>query len=322
MKDIKTLNSVCCCKKNLFSVNSNVIMLEPCEHLMHEKCVSNINICPLCNTKITDITKINDYKKNPKLIQKCIDILSVSYSGNIPQINYFDVLLNIPTGIHISSRFSSVKNTNDIIKLCEDLFAIGNLTIKVTGLNKIKNNDKKIFVANHISMIDSFVLYYVLRTGFLATSSIKNHYFMKNVYKHIPLLLVQRGVKQGMVKKMKEFLNKHGSICIFPEGTLSFPGTVARFRSGAFNIGEPIYPIMLKYNDYLIATDVKLFCLNLFSNISGTIEIKILDPIYPPFNKDTPEYVRKQMEKNGFLLSRVSSKDCIDPDKPIKLNDL
>jgi 1-acyl-sn-glycerol-3-phosphate acyltransferase len=188
------------------------------------------------------------------------------------------------------------------------------VTLKIKGLNKIKNLEKKVFVSNHVGYFDAIVLYYILGCGFLSSNGIKEDPFFSNIENIIPVLLVRRGTNQNTVNRMKQFVSDYGSICLFPEGMFSYPGTIARFRSGAFKINEPIYPIVLKYNKYILDADAKTFAMKVGSNIGETIEITFLDPFYPPFDDKTPEIVRMAMAKNGLLLTRVLGNDYIDPD--------
>lgn len=313
MKDSKILNSTCICKFRLNSRNCEVVMIEPCEHLIHLTCLSNNNlICPYCNIKISGITRLNDYKINKKLTQKCIDILSMSSIDNIIKKNNFKIFLNTPYFLIILSQLYTGSSQNDARKICKYIFDMAGLTLKVKGLSNIKKLDKKVFIANHVGYFDSIILYYILGCGFLSSNSIKNDVFFSRAVDVIPMLLIERGKLKNTVNKMKEFVKQNGSICIFPEGMFSYPGTISRFRSGAFKIGEPIYPIVLKYNKCVLDTNGINFALKLGSTLNEVIEITFLNPIYPPFNDETPELVRKIMSKEGLLLSRVLGNDYHD----------
>lgn len=309
MKDKKNINSTCVCKYRLNSVNCEIIMIDPCEHLIHVECLKNQKRCPYCNVTITQIVKINDYKTNPKLKQKCIDILSVSSVDNLSQMSSLEIFSNTPQIVYIMTKLHLGYNCK---QLCHDIFSLAGLTIKVNGLDKIKNNDKKVFIANHVGYLDALVLYYILECGFLASESIISDPFLKHIVKSIPLILVKRGTKQNTVNKMKEFISKHGSLCLFPEGMFSYPNTMSRFRSGAFRLNVPVYPIVLRYKNNILDTNMINFALKLGSNLNETIEITFIDPFYPPFNDETPELVRETMAKENVLLSRVFGNDYHD----------
>lgn len=313
MIDTKILNSTCNCKFRLNAINCEIIMIEPCEHLIHLDCLNKNNLtCPYCDTKIEGFTKLNDYKKNKKLTQKCIDILSMSSVDNLTKKNNLELIANTPSIIYIIAKLYTASNQTDAKKICKSIFSMAGITLKIKGMNKIKNNDKKVFIANHVGYFDSIILYYLLECGFLASNNIKEDMFFKNAVNILPILLIQRGKQQDTVNRMKEFVDKHGSICLFPEGMFSYPGTISRFRSGAFKIGEPIYPIVLKYNKCVLDTNGTNFALKVGSSLNEVVEIIFLDPIYPPFNNETPELVRETMGKTGMLLSRVLGNDYND----------
>lgn len=312
MKDVKTLNSTCICKFRLNAINCEVIMIEPCEHLIHSDCL-NSNICPYCNIKIEGFTKLADYKKNKKLTQKCIDILSMSSVDDMTKKNNLKILSNIPYGIFIASQLYFASSQNDAKKICESIFSLAGITLKIKGFTKIKNNNhNKVFIANHVGYFDSIILYYILGCGFLASISIKDDVFFKNAVNILPILLIKRGEQQDTVNRMKKFVKQHGSICLFPEGMFSYPGTISRFRSGAFKIEEPIYPIVLKYNKCVLDTNGMNFALKVGSGLNEVVEIIFLDPFYPPFNNDTPELIRNAMAQQGLHLSRVLGNDYND----------
>jgi hypothetical protein len=93
----------------------------------------------------------------------------------------------------------------------------------------------------------------------------------------------------------------------------SYPDTLSRFRSGAFLIGEPIYPIIIKYNKHLSDTNINNFILKLGSNLNECVEIKFLKPFYPPFNENSPDVIRQYMSSEGnLLMSRVMGNDIKD----------
>lgn len=312
MKDSKLINSTCMCKFRLNSINCEIVMIEPCEHLIHLNCLNNKHICPFCNVKIKGFTKINDYKQNKQLTQKCIDILSVSSVDNITNKNNLELLSNTPYLLSIFAQLYFVKSEMDAKNICKSIFSMAGITLRVKGMNKIKHLEKKVFISNHVGYFDSLILYYILGCGFLASSYIKNDPFFSNAINVLPLLLVERGTKQDTVNRMKKFVEKYGSICLFPEGMFSYPGTLSRFRSGAFQIGEPICPIILKFNKGLLDSNATNFALKVGSNLKETIDVIFLDPIYPPFDEYSPELIRNIMSQEGLLLSRVIGNDYKD----------
>jgi 1-acyl-sn-glycerol-3-phosphate acyltransferase len=314
MCDSKKLNIFCRCGNFFIDSYDDVVSIYPCEHLIHLKCLTDKKSCPHCNTKIIKVVYINDYKSNANYTQQSIDIFSVTKLIKNNQINVFNIISRIPKVADIAIKFYNVKTKKDYKKILENIFSLTDVTIKVNGLNKIRNSDKKVFVSNHVTFADPLFLYYVLECGFLANNGIKK--YIEHIEKIIPLVYIKRGYKQNAVQLMKQYVDTHGSICVFAEGTLSKFGTLYKFRSGAFNIGYPIYPIVIKYNNMNFSfTDIDIVqaLLHYCSIENSTIEITILDPIYPPFNEKTPEIIREKMAKSGnFVLSRVCAGNIKD----------
>jgi len=310
----KSINSKCICGQGLPWIKSEVVMIDPCEHLIHLNCLEkkNSHTCPFCNSKIERLIRANDFKYNKELYQKCIDIISVSNFDNMSKIQTDQVLLNLPNLISTLVQLPFVKGTENARMLCEDLFSMNNIKIRVRGLNKLKDGPK-VFIANHTSHLDFLTIFYVLRTGFLTSSAIKDNIMSKQFLNILPLLVIERGSSGNTVDKMKEYVEKKGSICLFPEGMLTHPDTIIKFRTGAFHIGYPIYPIILKYKTVVSDMSAQNFLLKMSSHQEEIIEMFILDPFYPPFDDTQIELVRCSMANKGnMLLSRVSNRDIKD----------
>lgn len=311
----KIINAKCVCRNGLAWIIEEVIMLDPCEHLIHKKCFSKLKTfnCPYCNKHISRIISANDFKYNKSLYQKCIDIISVSNFDKMSRIYSDEVVLNLPNLIGTLVYFPFIKGVDECRNLLENVFYMNNIEIKVRGLNKIKPGPK-VFIANHTSYIDFLIIFYVLGTGFLSSSTINSNPLTKQMTKMLPVLIIDRSKKnENTVNKMKEYVETHGSICLFPEGIMTHPDTLIRFRTGAFNIGYPVYPIVLKYKNVISDMSSSNFILKLASAQHEVIEMHILDPFYPPFDENKIELVRYAMANRGkMVLSRVSNRDIVE----------
>ncbi len=94
---------------------------------------------------------------------------------------------------------------------------------------------------------------------------------------------------------------------------MTHPDTIIRFRTGAFHIGFPVYPIVLKYNNIIADSSIGTFIFKLASGNKTIVDMEILDPFYPPFDDNKIELVRFAMAKAGNMaMSRVSNRDIID----------
>ena len=66
----KIINARCVCKKGLTWIKNEIIMLNPCEHLIHKTCFTNLVnqlMCPYCFSYVESITQLNDFKYNKNI---------------------------------------------------------------------------------------------------------------------------------------------------------------------------------------------------------------------------------------------------------------
>lgn len=126
--------------------------------------------------------------------------------------------------------------------------------VEISGTENIRQGQSYIFVSNHQSMADVFLIYGWLPVIF--------KWIMKQELRRIPFvgsacaaaghIFLERGRTRSAinsVKKAQETLRDGVCLVIFPEGTRSKDGKVGRFKRGAFGIAEnlqlPIIPITL-----------------------------------------------------------------------------
>lgn len=128
------------------------------------------------------------------------------------------------------------------------------LPVRVTGLENIKENTSYVFVANHQSMADVFLIYGWLPVIFkwLMKYELRRIPFVGTACKAAGHIFVKRGNTAAALQSLKEAEKVlHDGVCtvIFPEGTRSEDGQVGRFKRGALQIALdlklPIVPISL-----------------------------------------------------------------------------
>ena len=130
------------------------------------------------------------------------------------------------------------------------LFMIG---MSPTVIGNIPDG-KYIYVANHISYLDSMVLFATIPGYFcpLGNKEFSTKPIIGLIYKQITIL-VDRGSAESRAKSVKtlqNIINKGTSICIFPEGKFNETDkTLLDFYDGAFrlaiNTQTPILPVVL-----------------------------------------------------------------------------
>ena len=313
----KVINSMCNCGVGLPWKKGNIVMAYPCEHIFHEKCFEQFKDikCPLCNEIIEKKLSMFDESIHH---QRFADMLSMSHydnmSNNTPG-RFLDSIFDLAT---VAARVPFASNSDDAKEICENLFSLNNLTMKVYGQEKIKLEKNKVFICNHVSHLELLIIYYLLGkgTGFLVSSITKDSQIMEKCREFVPLLTVERGNKNkkvNIVEEMTKFVDKYGSICLFPEGMMKHPDALLRFRTGAFHIGRPVYAITIRHNDIISDGYINGFLYKIGAKRDINIEVHFLGPYYPPFDDMAIEKIRLDMALNGkMVVSRVSNRDIVD----------
>src|SRR5579863_10580489 len=135
------------------------------------------------------------------------------------------------------------------------LLKIAGVSVKVEGLEKIQPGKPYVFVANHLSYMDTPVVLgnipvqfrFMAKSGLFQIPLLGTHLARAG---HIP---VPRDDARAAVKTMNmaaQVMRQHGaSLLIFPEGGRSQTGELAAFKEGAAYIairaGLPLVPIAL-----------------------------------------------------------------------------
>lgn len=138
------------------------------------------------------------------------------------------------------------------------------IKLEIAGLKHFQDNQSYIVVANHLSLIDIYILY-----GFLGRSL---KWVMKKELRLVPFLgqacvamgniFVDRKNTEFDLKALREAkrnMTKGDCVIFFPEGTRSRDGSLGSFKKGAFRMAKdleiPIIPITLHDTHHVLATD-------------------------------------------------------------------
>src|SRR3954470_5782317 len=124
--------------------------------------------------------------------------------------------------------------------------------VEIDGLERLDRSRSYIFAANHQSIYDIPILFASLpfQLRILAKESLGRIPFMGWHLSRTGHVLVDRSKPgAGVVKKMARLVAQGHSLIVFPEGTRSTDGSVARFKGGPFVIalqaGLPVVPITI-----------------------------------------------------------------------------
>jgi lysophosphatidylcholine acyltransferase/lyso-PAF acetyltransferase len=204
------------------------------------------------------------------------------------------------------------------------LFVLGFYWIPVKGTVESKER-APIFVSNHISAFDGFVLGYYLDCSPTIRHESEQNPILGPLYRIIQSIFVHRNNKDSRKAVAKEICYRathlgYPQLLIFPEAATTNGKTLIVFKGGAFYPGETIQPIILRCNDNLKWTpgrkEWEIFLRTLAQPINS-ISIEFLDP-YVPTEKEKRypelycENVRSYMA--GILKSSpsdLSSQDAL-----------
>lgn len=339
------VNYNCFCNK-LFYSGEKLLYVLPCCHIIHENCFNNYILkyqykqllnyqnlnsfknnllkCPFCEKTIT--TVLTEYKINSKkkYHQFKIDIKSIKID-NSASINYMILPLSIIKFTSFLNKLIISNSEQDLLNTIEYIFSSFNFKINiidntnknpiiiknnhVSWKNKSDNNSKLIIISNHSHYIDSIILYYLFRCGFVSSDFINQSDIGRIIATKMKLLIFKRGVDTNMVEKIKEYLNLQKKIVIYPEGAIANNETMIRFRTGAFYVGENICPVVIKYNKIIYDDNFGQMIYKIITQSEIVANVYINDFVNPPFNQEKIEKIREYMIKiGGFGNSRVSNK--------------
>jgi hypothetical protein len=323
-----TVNYYCVCKKK-YNQNDKISFALPCSHMFHNHCIQNKTHCPICNIQIKK--KIHEDKifsnSKYKLYQNDINAVKVNNTGII---NYLNLPYRIINAMAYINSLILSKNSDDLINGCDFFFNfvgmkinfIDNTTNKDVFYIKDGNfkwtdkykNKKKIIISNHSHYLDSYILFYIFKCGFVSSDAINKIEIGRIIAYACKLLIFKRGVDTNMVEKIKKYLEEQKEIVIYPEGIMKDNNDIlVKFRTGAFYTGADICPIIIKYKNFIYDDDFKQLLFKLITQHKMEIDIHICDFQQPPFNDEKIENIRKHMAKVGNLkLSRISNKNIVE----------
>ncbi|MBN1462599.1 MAG: 1-acyl-sn-glycerol-3-phosphate acyltransferase [Paludibacteraceae bacterium] len=128
------------------------------------------------------------------------------------------------------------------------------ISVSVEGLEKIDPKKSYIFVANHQSFFDIWVIYGWLNNPFswIMKKELRKIPFVGNACEAAGHIFIDRSspiaAKKSIAEAEKKLINGN-CIVVFPEGTRTHDGNVGSFKRGAFSIATdiklPIVPMTI-----------------------------------------------------------------------------
>jgi 1-acyl-sn-glycerol-3-phosphate acyltransferase len=187
--------------------------------------------------------------------------------------------------------------------------------VEVTGLDRLQSGRTYVFVSNHQSIYDIPILFWSLpyQLRIIAKESLGNIPFLGWHLRRTGHMLVdRRHPARSRIFGWASRLTSNGlSLIVFPEGTRSRDGRVARFKGGSFFLalqaGLPIVPLSIIGSRHVMLK-------GRLATYPGTVRLVVHDPI------DTRELAGTDPKEFGERVRRViapgaeSDVDAVPPD--------
>ncbi len=161
------------------------------------------------------------------------------------------------------------------------MLAIAGVEVEIQGEHHLWAHRPSVFMFNHQSITDGYVLLTLLRRGItgVAKKEVAQMPFLGQILHGLDFAFIDRGDARSAIEAMQpavDRLRRGMSVVIAPEGARSLTPRVGRFKKGAFHIamqaGAPVVPIVLR-NTYEVMPRHSL----LFR--TGVVQVRVLPPI-------------------------------------------
>jgi 1-acyl-sn-glycerol-3-phosphate acyltransferase len=153
------------------------------------------------------------------------------------------------------------------------------VTVAISGLDDLPRDRPYLFLSNHQSIYDIPVLFWHLpyQVRILAKASLGAFPFLGWHLRRSGHVLVDRSNPgTSTMLQIKELMRQKVSLLVFPEGTRSADGRVARFRGGivmlAIEAGLPIVPVAVEGTRHVMHKGRLTTC-------PGHVRVRVLPPV-------------------------------------------
>ena len=197
----------------------------------------------------------------------------------IPAIAVYTIVLGT-----LSILSSLVDSSGDFGHRCARAWAwlllrTTGVRVTVRGIDKLDPHRSYVFASNHQSIYDIPIVFtsIPLQLRIVSKASVGNFPFLGWHLRRTGHLLVDRkNPGAGIVKKMARLVGGARSLIVFPEGTRSVDGSVARFKGGTFLVaidaGLPVVPVSIAGSRHVMRKGRLMTC-------PGHVTLTIHEPI-------------------------------------------
>jgi putative phosphoserine phosphatase / 1-acylglycerol-3-phosphate O-acyltransferase len=148
------------------------------------------------------------------------------------------------------------------------MLAITGIEVEVQGEHHLWAHRPALFLFNHQSTLDGYVLLTLLRRGFtgIAKKEAANMPLLGQILRALDFAFIDRSNTRSAKEAMQPAVDRirHGmSVVIAPEGTRSLTPRLGQFKKGAFHIamqaGVPVVPVVIRNSYEVMARGSRLF---------------------------------------------------------------
>jgi putative phosphoserine phosphatase/1-acylglycerol-3-phosphate O-acyltransferase len=161
------------------------------------------------------------------------------------------------------------------------MLAITGIDVEVQGEHHLWAHRPSLFLFNHQSIVDGYVLLTLLRRGFtgVAKKEVAKMPLLGEILRTLDFAFIDRSNTRSAKEAMEPAVDRLRlgmSVVIAPEGTRSLTPRLGRFKKGAFHIamqaGAPVVPVVIRNAYEVMARGSLLFR-------PGTVQVCVLPPI-------------------------------------------
>lgn len=159
--------------------------------------------------------------------------------------------------------------------------AVLGINVEVVGEEHLWAHRPCVFIINHQSKIDMFLMMHLVRKGFtgVAKAEAAKTPGFGTFMKMADMAFLDRSHTGRAVEALKpavERLQRGLSVCIAPEGTRSWTPKVGKFKKGAFHMamqaGVPVVPVVLRNAGEVMGRNDQAMR-------PGTVQVAVLPPV-------------------------------------------
>ncbi|MBS0517352.1 MAG: HAD-IB family hydrolase [Proteobacteria bacterium] len=161
------------------------------------------------------------------------------------------------------------------------MLAVSGIRVDLQGEEHLWAHRPSVFLFNHQSNVDAYVLLKLLRRGIVAVAKKEAAHFplLGQIMRALDFAFIDRANTRDAIEALRPAVDRLRaglSVVIAPEGTRSFTPRLGRFKKGGFHIamqaGAPIVPVVLRNTYEVMPRDSLLFR-------PGTVQVCALPPI-------------------------------------------